>query len=55
MGRGTNFMVGMGLIAVGTVFMMSLAFNIMPQNVAIFIGCACYVLSGFAFAFLPRR
>jgi hypothetical protein len=42
------------LSAVGVVFMLSLAFPVMPNNYALFAGTACFVLSGLAWT-LPSR
>lgn len=42
------------LSAVGVVFMLSLAFPVMPSKYALFAGTACFVLSGLAWT-LPSR
>jgi hypothetical protein len=44
--------VSMGLVLAGTLLMMSMAFDILPQNIALCIGLSCFVASGFVYGML---
>ncbi len=42
----------MAFVLAGTLLMMSMAFDILPMNIALFAGAACFVMSGFVYGFL---
>ena len=48
--------VSMGFVLAGTLLMMSMAFDILPNNIALYAGLACFVMSGFVYGILrPER
>jgi hypothetical protein len=47
--------VSMGFVLAGTLLMMSMAFDILPMNIALFAGTGCFVASGFVYGFLRPK
>jgi hypothetical protein len=54
MSRQTAQLVAAIFAAIGTVFFLALAFDILPKNYALFGGVACFSLSGGAYAWAAR-
>jgi len=47
-------LVAMILGTIGILFIMAMAFQIMPSNYAIFAGVACFIVAGAVRRFSPR-
>jgi hypothetical protein len=50
-----NRMIPTILSAAGVIFMMAMAFKILPSNVALFISIACFILSGVSWNIIRQQ
>jgi len=47
--------VAMGMAFIGVIFFLAIAFDVLAKNVGMFGGVAFFMLSGFAWAFWPKK
>ena len=47
--------VAASLSAIGIIFILAMAFNILPTNIGSFLATVFFVLSGMAWAFWPKN
>jgi hypothetical protein len=55
MDKQTSHMIARILGLVGVLFMLAMAFDLMPRRYALFAGIACFIIAGFLWGLGGRR